>query len=143
MIADRPDTFDARDRFEVFTASRIGLEAVKDPVGVRSQGLWWMYVSCASPTEAASEVSVETLQASQDVYTTGKIYSATGLAVSRDQTRRELGWECCHFSRGFYSFGGYGRKIRCKNWFGKLSHDTRIGTNHEYRICPGGLGLAI
>ncbi|MCL5972523.1 MAG: hypothetical protein M1499_08195 [Firmicutes bacterium] len=165
IIADRPDKFDTRDRFEVFTASRIGLEAVKDPVVVRSQGLWWMYVSCASPTAAASEVSAETLHASQDVYTTGKIYSVTGLAVSHDAVHYDwLGivlsplanrWDgyaarvstVVRTSEGFLIFydgsANVGENYEERTGLAvtaDLAHLTRVSVSQPWLVSPNGTG---
>lgn len=71
-------------RVPTLRAGPLGLEAVKDPVVVRAGGLYWMYVSCATRTPAAKDMSDVELHASDDVYTTGVVVSESGLAVSRD-----------------------------------------------------------
>ncbi len=82
--AERPDQFDVSRRVPVFTPQDIGMEAAKDPVVVFSQGLYWMYVSCASRVPDAVADTHQELHVSEDVYTTGRVLSQTGLAVSRD-----------------------------------------------------------
>lgn len=84
VAAERPDQFDVSRRVPVFTAQDIGMEAVKDPVVVFAQGLYWMYVSCASRAPDAATDTHQELHVSEDVYTTGRVLSETGLAVSRD-----------------------------------------------------------
>ncbi len=84
VLADEPDRFRVNQRETMFTASQLSLAAVKDPVVVHAHGLYWMYLSTAVISPRGLGRPHEELHASKDVYTTGLIYSTTGLAVSPD-----------------------------------------------------------
>lgn len=84
VVADCPENFRVSEREPLFTASDVGLEAVKDPVIVHTDGLSWMFLSGAAVEKRSARVTQEQLHMSQDVYTTGLIKSITGVAISRD-----------------------------------------------------------
>ena len=84
VVAPQPDQFRVKDRESLFTASQLNVAAVKDPVVVHAHGLSWMFLSTAIVSSKGLERTEDELHASKDVYTTGLVYSTTGLAVSRD-----------------------------------------------------------
>lgn len=79
--ADAPDRFELEAARPVLTAADIGAEGVKDPMIFQVAGLEHMIASYATsnPTASAHE-----LHGTHDVYNTGLIQSATGLATSSD-----------------------------------------------------------
>ncbi len=90
LEAPSPEAFDPACRRPALTASQVGLEAAKDPVVFPAFGHLFMYVSVAERQDEAEGVQHHYLHVSKDVYTTGLIYSGTGLAVSTDG--REWSW---------------------------------------------------
>ncbi len=81
MIADRPDAFRPADRQTVFAARPLGLEGVKDPFVFRLDDRYAMLLSIA---RADAPADAERMHGGGDVYMTGLIKSATGLATSDD-----------------------------------------------------------
>jgi len=86
MTADQPDAFRSADRQPVFAASDLGLEGVKDPFVFRQGNGYRMLLSIA---RADGDASAERMHDGGDVYMTGLIRSATGLAMSDDG----VGWQ--------------------------------------------------
>lgn len=76
---------DPAKRTVLFTAGALGLEGVKDPWILEEDGVYYMFLSIATPVPATSGESHATL----DIFNTGECKSATGLAVSRDLERWE------------------------------------------------------
>ena len=79
--ADAPDAFDLTTLRPVLTAADIEAEGVKDPFLFRLAGLEQMVVSYAARDVAASP---EAMHGTHDVYNTGLVQSASGLATSAD-----------------------------------------------------------
>ena len=84
----------------VFKAAPLGLEGIKDPWIFAHEGMYYMFLSVATPTHKTTDKSHSTL----DIYNTGECVSATGLATSRDLDNWEwqglvfqpeaTGWDC-------------------------------------------------
>ncbi len=91
---------DPAKREVIFTGPPLGLEGVKDPWIMEVDGVYYLYLSIATPTPATGGDSHETL----DIFNTGECKSATGLATSRDLDHWEwqgvvlapgaTGWDC-------------------------------------------------
>ncbi len=81
MTAAHPDAFRSADRRCVFTAGDLGLEGVKDPFVYRQGERYVMILSIA---RAARSASADDMHGGGDVYMTGLIKSATGVATSDD-----------------------------------------------------------
>ena len=64
----------------LFTAGPLGLEGVKDPWILDEAGVYYMFLSVATPNPRTREESHATL----DIFNTGDCVSATGLARSHD-----------------------------------------------------------
>ena len=82
--SEKPDGFDLTTLRPVLTAADVGAEGVKDPFIFRVAGLDQMVLSYAArdvPAEA------EAMHGTHDVYNTGLIRSASGLATSADGVR--------------------------------------------------------
>ena len=79
--ADAPDAFDLSLTRPMLTAAQIGTEGVKDPFVFNVAGLYHMVVSHATVAKSAT---TEELHGTHDVYNTGLILSASGLATSTD-----------------------------------------------------------
>ncbi len=77
---DAPENLDVANMKDVFKASDLDLEGVKDPWVMEVDGVYHMFLSIALPVENTSSESHETL----DIYNTGQCVSATGLATSTD-----------------------------------------------------------
>ncbi len=118
IIAARPDQFDVARRETLFVAPDVGLEAIKDPVIVHTNGLSWMFLSGAV-IPSTLHMTPEKLHESQDVYTTGLIQSMTGVAVSRDGIRYE--WVGPVLTPSHGRWDGYAARIT-----------TVLGTEHGY-----------
>ncbi len=80
--AHRVEDFDIRTRQTEISPEIIGAHAVKDPVLVNVGPLSFMYVSYAPKELVDSADTVEGLHASDDVFTTGRVRSHTGLAIA-------------------------------------------------------------
>lgn len=74
---------DPAQREVIFTAAPLGLEGVKDPWILEEAGVFYLFLSVATPVPATSRESHATL----DIFNTGECKSATALAVSRDLRR--------------------------------------------------------
>lgn len=79
--AKHPDAFDLTTIRPVLTPAEIAAEAVRDPYVFHVAGLYHMVVSYATATTAATP---EQLHGTQDVYSTGLVQTASGLATSED-----------------------------------------------------------
>lgn len=79
--ADGPDGFDLAGAAPVLTADDIGAEGVKDPFVFNLAGLYHMVVSYATSNPDATG---DQMHGTHDVYNTGLIKSASGLATSQD-----------------------------------------------------------
>ena len=85
---------DPAKREVIFTAAPLGLEGVKDPWILETNGIYHLFLSIAVPTPKTSDGSHKTL----DIFNTGECKSATGLAVSRDLDQWE--WQGVVFAPG-------------------------------------------
>lgn len=79
--ADRPEAFDLTTLRPILTAADIDVQGVKDPFIFRIAGLYHMVVSYAAQDTTAT---VEEMHGTHDVFNTGLIQSASGLATSTD-----------------------------------------------------------
>ncbi len=84
LEAETPEQLDVRDRRAAITADSAGVESVKDPVVVRHDGRWSMFVSFGSRALPAIASSPESLHETGDALSTGQLLSCTGLATSAD-----------------------------------------------------------
>jgi len=84
--ADAPDGFDLTTLRPVLTAADTGAEGVKDPFIFRLAGLDHMVLSYAARDSLTGvrKASPEEMHGTHDVYNTGLIQSASGLATSAD-----------------------------------------------------------
>lgn len=80
MSAASVARLDPAQRKVIFTAGALGLEGVKDPWIHEEGGVFYLFLSIATPVPATSSESHATL----DIFNTGECKSATGLATSRD-----------------------------------------------------------
>lgn len=83
MSAPKVEQLDPATREVIFTAGPLGLEGVKDPWIHEERGVFYLFLSVATPVPATSGESHATL----DIFNTGQCQSATALAVSRDLRR--------------------------------------------------------
>ena len=75
-----PSRLDPSAARRLFTAGPLGLEGVKDPWILEDAGVYYMFLSVATPNPRTREESHATL----DIFNTGDCVSATGLARSHD-----------------------------------------------------------
>lgn len=84
MTADAPDGFDVGRKQTIFTAGDLGLEGVKDPWVTRIGDEYVMLLSIARVATPSGSADAAEMHGGGDVYMTGLIKSATGLATSPD-----------------------------------------------------------
>lgn len=96
---------DPAKREVIFTAQPLGLEGVKDPWILAEGGVYYLFLSIATPTPKTSDGSHSTL----DIFNTGECKSATGLAISRDLDRWE--WQGVVLAPGDSGWDKYCRRI--------------------------------
>lgn len=89
----------------LFTARRMGLEGVKDPWIMETDGLYYMLLSVALRTPQTSPASHGTL----DIFNTGECLSATSYAISEDLDHWE--WKGVIFSPNPQGWDAYCRRI--------------------------------
>ena len=89
----------------LFTAKQLGLEGVKDPWILETNGIFHMFLSVAVPTPKTADSSHATL----DIFNTGECVSATGLAISLDLENWE--WQGVVFAPGTSGWDIYCRRI--------------------------------
>jgi hypothetical protein len=94
----------ARQRV-LFTAGGLGLEGVKDPWLLEASGVYYLFLSIATPVPATAATSHATL----DIFNTGECKSATGLAISRDLRTWE--WQGVVFAPGADGWDRYCRRL--------------------------------
>ena len=105
LKAARVAELNPADRKVLFSGPPLGLEGVKDPWILERDGLYYLFLSIATPTPKTGEGSHTTL----DIFNTGECKSATGLAVSRDLDRWE--WNGTVFAPGAGGWDQYCRRI--------------------------------
>jgi hypothetical protein len=79
--AERPEQFDLASVRPVLTATNIAAEGVKAPFVFQLAGQWHMIVSYATRNPAVTQAQ---LHGTRDVFGTGLVQSASGLATSSD-----------------------------------------------------------
>jgi hypothetical protein len=99
------DRLDPATREVIFTAPPLGLEGVKDPWILESNGLYYLYLSVALPVPATGTGSHTTL----DIFNTGECKSATGLAISTDLDRWD--WQGVVLAPGETGWDSYCRRL--------------------------------
>lgn len=137
VSADRPDNFDLAKRQTALTAAALGVEGVKDPYIFRVGGMRHMLASFAF---TAAESSHEQLHGTLDAFNTGRIVSATGLAVSPDGLNWD--WQGAVFAPNSENQGkwdGYCRRIGCLLrrdglWLGLYDGSADVSENYEERL---------
>lgn len=82
LVGDRVETLNISARQLELDAPMVGGHAVKDPVIMPVGPLSFLYVSYAPATLVDADASSEDLHTSDDVFTTGRVHSHTGLAIS-------------------------------------------------------------
>lgn len=105
LKAARVAELNPADRKVLFSGPPLGLEGVKDPWILERDGLYYLFLSIATPTPKTGEGSHTTL----DIFNTGECKSATGLAISRDLDRWE--WNGTVFAPGVSGWDQYCRRI--------------------------------
>src|SRR5688572_1209047 len=103
--APRVAELNPANRKVIFSGPPLGLEGVKDPWILEQDGIYYLFLSVATPTPKTSEGSHTTL----DIFNTGECKSATGLAISRDLDRWE--WQGVVYSPGPTGWDQYCRRI--------------------------------
>lgn len=96
---------DPARRRVIFTAGQLGLEGVKDPWLLEERGVYFLFLSIATPVPATSVASHATL----DIFNTGECKSATGLAISRDLRNWE--WQGVVLAPGSDGWDRYCRRL--------------------------------
>ncbi len=82
LVGDQVETLNVQARCTELDTSMIGGHAVKDPLLVPMGPLSFLYVSYAPTDLVDLGDSLGDLHASNDVFTTGRVHSHTGLAIS-------------------------------------------------------------
>ncbi len=135
--ADRPDAFDLASRKPALTAADLDVEGVKDPYVFRVGGMRHMLASFAF---SSTDSSQEQLHGTLDAFNTGRIVSATGLAVSPDGLHWD--WKGMVFGPTAESQGawdGYCQRIGCLLrrdglWLGLYDGSADVSENYEERL---------
>lgn len=96
---------DPARREVIFTGPPLGLEGVKDPWIHEEDGVYYLFLSVATPVPVTTDASHATL----DIFNTGECKSATGLAVSRDLRRWE--WQGVVLAPGESGWDQYCRRM--------------------------------
>lgn len=131
--AKQPDKFDLTTIRPVLTPADIGGEGVKDPFVFSIAGLEHMLVSYASDRSVDSR---EELHGGQDVFNTGLIQSATGLATSVDGVHWR--WEGRLLGPNHGAWDGYCARIgsiwyRRPVWLAMYDGAATVKENYEER----------
>lgn len=105
MTAPRVEQLAPERRKVIFTAAGLGLEGVKDPWILEEAGVFYLFLSVATPVPATSGAS----HATRDIFNTGECKSATGLAVSRDLETWE--WQGVVLAPGAEGWDQYCRRL--------------------------------
>ncbi len=131
--AERPDGFELPGARPVLTAAETGTEGVKDPFLFRVGNLYHMIASIATADRPASE---RDLHGTSDVYNTGLIRSATGLATSEDG--RRWSWEGEVFGPSREGWDRYCARIGCvwyepPVWLAIFDGSASVEENYEER----------
>jgi hypothetical protein len=103
--APRVAELNPANRKVIFSGPPLGLEGVKDPWILEHEGMYYLFLSIATPTPKTGEGSHTSL----DIFNTGECKSATGLAVSRDLERWD--WQGSVFAPGASGWDQYCRRI--------------------------------
>ena len=131
--AEEPHRLDLEAARPVLTAAGIGAEGVKDPFVFQIAGLDHMIVSYATSNPTASP---EKLHGTQDVYATGLIRSATGLATSANGITWR--WEGPILSPEAGQWDAYAARIstlwyRSPVWLALYDGSASVEENYEER----------
>jgi hypothetical protein len=105
LKASRVSELNPADRKVIFTGPPLGLEGVKDPWILEHEGLYYLFLSTATPTPRTGDASHATL----DIFNTGECKSATGLATSRDLENWD--WHGVVFAPGAAGWDQYCRRV--------------------------------
>lgn len=133
VAADRPDEFDLRQARSALTAAALGVEGVKDPHVFRVANQYHMLVSLATATDTADPE----LHATQDAYNTGRIRSATGLAISEDGWHWQ--WQGEVLGPPADGWDRYCTRLGCVwrrdgLWLGLYDGSASVEENYEERV---------
>lgn len=133
VSGSQPDQWDLRKREPVFQPGNLGLAGVKDPYVFRFANRYHMLVSIATPVGEEDDE----LHASQDAYNTGRVRSATGLAVSADGYNWD--WKGEVFGPSESGWDSYCARISCLwrqegVWLGLYDGAARVEENYEERV---------
>lgn len=133
VTADRPEEFDLQQAETVLTAAMIQAEGVKDPFVFRLANLYHMVVSFALADQHADS---KEMHDSADVYNTGLIRSATGLATSEDGLSWR--WQGPVFLPEKGNWDGYCSRLSClwyqaPVWLGLYDGSADVRENYEER----------
>jgi hypothetical protein len=131
--AARPDGFDLRRARPALTPADVRAEGVKDPFVFRVAGLYHMIVSIA---QAAGGATADQLHGTADVYATGLVRAATGLATSDDGLYWQ--WEGAVLSPRAHGWDRYGSRISClwyepPAWLALYDGSADVSEHHEER----------
>lgn len=133
VTADNPGQWNLDHRQPVLQPGPLGLAGVKDPYVFRFANRYHLVVSIA--TAVGSEDAE--LHATQDAYNTGRIRSATGLALSLDGYRWE--WQGEVFGPSEAGWDRYCARISCLwreegVWLGLYDGAASVEENYEERV---------
>ena len=131
--AEAPDAFDLSATKPILTPADIGAEGVKDPFIFRVAGMYQMVVSHA---HLATSATPDDLHGTHDVYNTGLILSASGLATSLDGLAWEWEGEILTPNRG--AWDGYASRIgtlwyQSPVWLAMYDGSADVSENYEER----------
>lgn len=115
LKAPRVEQLDPAKREIIFRGPPLGLEGVKDPWILERDGVYYLYLSIATPTPKTGADS----HASLDIFNTGECKSATGLAISRDLDRWE--WQGVVLAPGDTGWDKYCRRLNSVAVLGSAS----------------------
>ncbi len=103
--ADRVEELDPDNTERVFSATKFGLEGVKDPWLLQIDGVYHMFLSVAKGTASTNDRSHDTA----DIFSTGECVSTTALAISSDLDR--WNWQGIVLEPGRTGWDQYCRRI--------------------------------
>jgi hypothetical protein len=134
--ADGPGAFDPAQRRKVFTAGDVGVEGVKDPWVMVSNGLYYMLISYAVSLADIPSAERAGMHATGDIYNTGLTLSASALAVSGDGRNYE--WLGDVFSPRAGAWDAYAARLGClvptaNGWQGFYDGSADVSGNYEER----------
>lgn len=135
LEAATPDGFDPAARRPVLTAASIGAEGVKDPWLHRLDGAWTMIASFAEVADGFAGTAAD-LHRGHDIYNTGHVRSASGLATSADG--RVWRWEGSVLMPSDDGWDRYAARLNSavrvgNEWLGFYDGSASVDENYEER----------